>query len=384
MPKNLRLPIALLAAALFLAACRQETDTPEPEAGAQPVTVSVLTAAPEVITVYDDLSGRISADRTVEIRPQVGGIILKRLFAEGALVKAGQPLFQIDPAAFEAEVAAAQAVLARTKADLVNAEAKHARALALARAQVTAERATEDAVALLAQARASVAEAEANLDRKTLELSHATVRSPINGRIGATLVNEGTLMAAGAGPLAIVQQIDVVYADVKQPISTRENLRALIASGMAAEPGDRPVEILSSLGTPYSVSARALFSDIVVDRSTGNLNIRVEIKNPDGALLPGMFVRARLPRATYNAALTVPQEAVRRDTSGHAQIVVLSADKTGSLRSVELGPLVDHRYVVTAGLRAGETFVVLGADRAREGVVLATVPHQQKTAEAAQ
>ena len=384
MPKNLRLPIALLAAALFLAACRQETDTPEPEAGAQPVTVSVLTAAPEVITVYDDLSGRISADRTVEIRPQVGGIILKRLFAEGALVKAGQPLFQIDPAAFEAEVAAAQAVLARTKADLVNAEAKHARALALARAQVTAERATEDAVALLAQARASVAEAEANRDRKTLELSHATVRSPINGRIGATLVNEGTLMAAGAGPLAIVQQIDVVYADVKQPISTRENLRALIASGMAAEPGDRPVEILSSLGTPYSVSARALFSDIVVDRSTGNLNIRVEIKNPDGALLPGMFVRARLPRATYNAALTVPQEAVRRDTSGHAQIVVLSADKTGSLRSVELGPLVDHRYVVTAGLRAGETFVVLGADRAREGVVLATVPHQQKTAEAAQ
>lgn len=384
MPQTLRLSIVLLAAALCLAACQQETDTSETDAGAAPATVSVLTAAPEAITVYDDLSGRISADRTVEIRPQVGGIILKRLFEEGATVEADQPLFQIEPAAFEAEVAAAEAVLARTKADLVNAEAKHTRALALAEARVSAERATEDAVAALAQAKANVAEAQANLDRKTLELSHAVVRSPIRGRIGAALVNEGTLAAAGAGPLAVVQQIDVVYADVKQPVSAHESRRELIASGAAADPGDRPVEILSPLGTPYAVSARALFSDITVDRSTGNINIRVEITNTDGSLLPGMFVRARLPRATYHAALTVPQEAVQRDTTGHAQIVVLNPDKTGSLRRIELGPLVGHRYLVAAGLTAGETFVVLGADRAREGVVLAPVPHQQKTAEAAQ
>lgn len=384
MPQNLRLPIIFLAGVLCLAACKEQADTPAAAAGAEPMSVSVLTAAPEVITVYDDLAGRISADRTVEIRPQVGGIILKRFFEEGAMVEAGQPLFQIDPAVFEAEVAAAEAVLARTSGDLTNAEAKHARALALARARISAEKATEDAVAALAQARANVAEAQANLDRKKLELSHAEVRSPIRGRIGATLVNEGTLVAAGAGPLAVVQQIDVVYADVKQPVSARESLRELIASGMASDPGDRPVEILSPLGTPYPVSARALFSDIAVDRGTGNLNIRVEITNPDGALLPGMFIRARLPRATYRAALTVPQEAVRRDTAGHAQIVVLNPDKTGSLRRIELGPLVGHRYLVASGLTSGETFVVLGADRAREGVVLSPVPHQRKTAEAAQ
>lgn len=383
MPNKTTVLIAVFTAALLMAGCKEQSETAADQATEAP-TVSVVTAEAETVTVYDDLAGRISADRTVEIRPQVGGIILRRLFDEGAEVEAGQVLFKIDPATFEADVAAAEAVLTRTNAELINAEAKHTRALALSRARASPESATEDAIAALAQAKANVAEAQANLDRRRLELSHAAVRSPIKGRIGAALVNEGALVTSGAGPLAIVQQIDVVYADVQQPLSVRESLNALIASGTAADPGDLPVEILSPLGTPYAVSGRIMFANSAVDRGTGNIGIRIEITNPDGVLLPGMFIRARLPRATYNGAVLVPQAAVRRDATGHAQIVVLNEDRTGSLRRIELGPLVGHRYLVTAGLTAGETFVVLGGDRAAEGVVLTPIPYRQETAEAAQ
>lgn len=375
-PRSIK--IALLIASMgFLAACSdekaaQQATSAEPAA---PARVSVLSVQPTKVVVYDELPGRVSAYRTAEIRAQVSGIIEKKLFEEGASIDAHAPLFQIDPALFIAEVDASSAVLARVEAELLNARIKFERTELLSAKQINSAEALNNAAAALAQAKANVAEAKANLARRKLELSYATIKSPIAGIIGRSFLGEGGLASSSATtPLAVVQQIDQVYVDVRQSAMSKEMLE-----GMASNTGDAaldlPVKILTIAGKAYDQPGKMLFSDISVDTSTGSVAIRVLVPNPAQQLLPGMYIRAQVPRAIYSQALMVPQEAVVRDPSGRPQLVVVDKDSHGSRRNVSLGALVDGQYIVLSGLEAKDNVVVLGQDRAQDGVKLETTPY---------
>lgn len=379
------LTLALLAAtSIVLGGCTDGADRAKSDGGnaqtepaAAAVRIGILKIEPHRVVVYDELPGRVSARQTAEIRPQVNGIIRAVLFKEGAEVFVDQPLFQIDPAPFLADVEATSAVLERARADLANATVKHQRVEALAAAQTTSAAALGDARAALAQARANVAEAEANLTRRKLEVAYATVRSPIRGRIGQALATEGSLASVGASAaLAVVQQIDTVYLDVRQSSVQWEELEERIDSERGADSPSLPVEILTITGKAYEFTGNVLFSESTVDPGTGSIAMRVEVPNPHRQLLPGMFLRARVPSAIYPDALSVPQQAVRRDPTGRAFLTILGSDNTASRRNVELGALVDRHYVVLSGLRGGETVVVEGQERTDGGQPLEPVPYK--------
>jgi multidrug efflux system membrane fusion protein len=363
---------------LLLLACSSEQDA-EANATAKPqaVRVGVMTMQPQAVTVYDELPGRVSALRTAEIRPQVSGIIQKKLFQEGSFVNADAPLFQIDPSPFAADVDAASAALARAKAEFVNAKIKFERAQLLSAQKITSDEAFNNATATLAQAKASVAEASANLARRNVELANATIRSPISGIIGQSFMTEGGLASpSGSTPLAVIQQIDQVYVDVRQSSISLESLRETASGSDLGDPETLPVKIKTITDKPYAYDGTIVFSDISVDSTTGSLGIRVMVPNPENQLLPGMFVRALVPREVYSKALLVPQEAVMRDLTGKPQLVIVTESGTGERRLVELGPLINRNYLVKRGLAAGETVVVQGQDRVQTDQILETSPVQ--------
>lgn len=382
---QLRAANILLAvlAALALAGCgRQPSDDGSATAVAPPALVTVMSVKPETVTLIDDLPGRVAAFRTAEIRPQVGGILEKRLFDQGSEVEAGQPLFQINADVFTAEVGSAAAVLQRVEAGLVRAQGKLDRAKQLLPSSAISREAYDDAVAGVAEAKANVAEAAATLKRKQLDLAFSTVRAPISGRTGQALASEGALAAvASTAPLAIIQQIDRVYVDVRQPASQLDAIREAARSGPLDDASTLPVAIVAASGK--AVEGHALFSDISVDPGTGNVTVRIEVANPDRLLLPGMYVRARLPRGVRRDALLVPQEAVVRDPAGTPQLLIVDDHKRAARRTVGLGEIVGRRYIVSSGLQAGETVVVQGQDRAKDDAVVETAPFAATAAPAA-
>lgn len=376
MSRSAALTIMIFAIpAMALAGCGQGSSETVPSGrDASHPLVSVISVSKQTVTITDELPGRVAAFRTAEIRPQVGGIIEKRLFEQGAEVTAGQPLFQINPAPFKADVDVAEAALARTEANLVRAQGKFERAKVLLETRAISREAYDDTVADLAQGKANVAEAKAALQRRRLDLAFATIRAPISGRVGQALASEGALVAvSGTNPLAVVQQIDRVYVDVRQPSSQFDVIREATKAG-SDDLSKIPVVIRSASGTPYPMKGRVLFSDISVDPGTGNVTVRTEVENPDRILLPGMYVRARLPRGIRQDVLLVPQEAIVRDVSGQSQLVIIDAAKKALRRSVTLGELVDGRNIVTSGLQPGETVVVQGQDRAPDGTIVDAQP----------
>ena len=358
-----RAPLAAVSTlALLLAACSAQEQAPAPE-----IQVSVLKVKTEPVALFDELPGRVVAYRVAEIRPQVGGIVQRQLFEQGSEVRAGQPLFQINAAPFQADANTSAAALQRAQATFARARLQEERLRPLVDADAISRQSYDDARVARDQAAADVAEARAALARRRLDVGFARITSPISGRIGEALVTEGALVSANdANPLATVHQIDQVYIDVRQPVARIETMRAAIEAGTADE--NAPVEILSTEGQPYPVKGRMLFSGITVDPSTGNAVVRVLVPNPDRRLLPGMFVRARLPRTFEPQAITVPQQAVRRDPSGKAQVFVVDAEGQVTTRDVVVGDVVEGRYVVSRGLRAGETVVVEGQDKVKPDV----------------
>lgn len=361
-----RIAAVLLLGTSMLAACAQTdggASTPPPE-------VAVAVAEVAAVTPVDELPGRIVAFRTAEIRPQVSGVVTRRYFEQGGEIRAGQPLFQIDPAPYRAEVLGAQAAVLRAMAVADRARTQVARLAPLVDADAISRQSYDDAAAAKAQAEADLAEARATLRRRSVDLSFATVSAPIAGRIGEAQVTEGALVApGGAGPMAVIQQIDKVYVDVRQPSARLEALRALSAGGAGRE-----VEILTPSGAPYPRKGRILFSGVTVDPMTGDAIARVEIDNPDRVLLPGMFVRARLPRAPISGAVLVPQQSVVRDGAGKPVISVVNAQTVVETRVVEVGDVVAGRYVVTRGLKAGDRVIVEGQDRVAAGTRVRAVP----------
>ncbi|MGE8283219.1 efflux RND transporter periplasmic adaptor subunit [Stenotrophomonas lactitubi] len=359
--RTFRTPVALVAAfALAMTACSR----PEPSVEVVP-RVSVVTVGPQVVQRDDELPGRVAAVRTAQIRAQVGGIVQRRMFEQGAEVHAGQPLFQIDPAAFRADVDSALAALQRSEAALGRSRVQSQRLQALAAAQAVSQQHRDDASAEHEQARAAVNEARAILARRQLDLRYATVSAPIDGRIDQALVTEGALVGvADAEPMAVVQQIDQVYVDVRQPASQLQTLQR------GAVDGELPVTIIGAAGSPLPERGRLLFSGVNVDARTGDVILRILVDNPERQLLPGMYVRARVPRGAPASALLLPQQAVLRSAGGQAYAWVIAADGKAVIRTLEVDGSVNRQWLVRHGLKAGEKVVVEGQERLQEGVLV--------------
>jgi multidrug efflux system membrane fusion protein len=366
--RHLSIVLAGLAV-LALAGCEAASEQAE---AATPLQVSVLTLEAHELSVSEDLPARVAAVRSAEIRAQIGGIVQRRLFEQGAEIKAGAVLFQINPAPFKAEVDSAAAALQRAEATLARARVQAERLSPLVQAEAVSRQVYDDAVAQREQAAADVAQARATLARRKLDLQFASVEAPIAGRIDQALVSEGALVSpTDTTPLARIQQIDQVYVDVRQSAAILDTLRQQAGS---ATP-ELSVDILGSDGKPLGMRGRILFSGIEVDAGTGDVLLRVLVDNPQRRLLPGLYVQARIPRAHYPAALSVPQQAVSR-TAGQASVWVVDAQGQVQAVPIEVGELVERRYRVVSGLSAGQQVVVEGIERLSPDAQVATHPWQ--------
>lgn len=334
---------------------------------AAPAKVSIYTVQQQDIHLIENLPARVQAYRISEIRPQVGGIIEKVLFTQGSEVKAGQPLFKINSETLQADVNSNQALLAKAQAEVVRLKTQQERYRQLLPSNAISKQEFNNTEAAYQQALAEVAQTKAALARQNLNLRYATVRAPISGQIGKLLVTEGALVSTSdTNPMALVHQLDKVYVDVKQSISEYEQLQDRLNDGSLLQRGGAEVSISNSQGKLYPVTGKILFSDTSVDPNTGDVTIRVEVNNPQRKLLPGMYVRVGLNRASQPNALLVPEQAVQRDISGQAQLLIVKANQTAETRPVSLGQLYKGFYVVNSGIKAGEKVIVEGHDRIQQ------------------
>lgn len=359
--------LGALAAMLppLISGCAQEA----PDMTTPPPPVAFTQVSPADMELSEELIGRVAAVRVAEIRAQVTGIVQRRLFDQGADIRAGQPLFQINPAPYQADVATSTAALQRAEAVLARATTQTERLKPLADSEAISQQSYDDAASQQAQARADVAQARAELARRRLDLKFATVEAPISGRIDQAQLTEGALVGpSDTAPLARIQQIDQVYVDIRQPSASMEAMQQMVeAGGMSGK--NAPVTLLRDNGEPLGLTGKPLFSGITVDEGTGDVLMRVAVDNRARRLLPGMFVRARVMRARFERALSVPQQAVVRE--GNAAKVWLLKDKN-RVRAVpvELGELIGDRYRVRRGLSAGDRVVVEGMDRMANDAVV--------------
>lgn len=334
--------------------------------------VTIISIQPQSINFSENLPARVQAFRTAEIRPQVGGIIEKVLFAQGSEVKAGQPLYKINSETFEADVNSNRAGLNKAEAEVNRLKIQLERYQQLLPSNAISKQEVSNVEAQYRQAIADVAQMKALLARQNLNLQYATVRAPISGRIGKSFVTEGALVSqADSNTMATIQQIDRVYVDVKQSIGEYERLQAALQSGELSANNQKAVQILNSLGQPYNVTAKMLFEDINVDPETGDVTIRIEVTNPERKLLPGMYVRVNIERASVPQALLVPEQAIQRNMNGDPQVYVVNAKGGADIRSVELGQQYEQFYLINKGLKAGEKVVVEGIERIQANQKLA-------------
>lgn len=350
-----------------------------------PTPVSIVTLTPEPLPVISDLPGRIAATRTAEVRPRVSGIVVERVFEQGSVVEEGDVLYRIDPAQFRVRVASAEATLARARAALRDAQDKLARQERLRERDVSAEIQLENAITATAQAEADVAIAEANLAEAQLNLDYTEVTAPISGTIGRALVTEGALVTAQTDMMARIQQFDPVYADFTQSSAELRRLRKAMATGelIATAPNEASVQLFFDDGEAYQHRGRLLFSEATVDSTTGQVTLRGEFPNPNGELLPGLYVRVRIEQAVRDDALAIPQMSVLRDAQGNPQVYVVREDDTVELRTVRLGQSVGNRWIVEDGLAAGEHVVVAGAQKLFPDAKVAPEPWRQAQADVA-
>ena len=345
--------------------------------------VSVYAVQPQSIELSNILPGRVAAYKTAEIRPQVSGIVQKRLFEQGAEVTEGQVLYQIDPAPFEAERKIAEAAVKRAEATLTRTRVQAKRLKPLIAAEAISGQAYDDAVAEQRQAEADILEARATLERKELDLKFAAIDSPINGRIDQAIKTEGALVTTtDTNPMATVQQINQVFVDVKQPASRLEHVRQAVADGHDNQGAE--VTILSSDNKPYDVKGKLLFSGISVDPTTGEVLTRVLVPNENYALLPGMYVQAELPLKKIDNALMVPQQTVKHTPDGKAHIIVVDDAGNATTTDVTVGEIQNGWYIVTSGLKAGDKVVVEGQDRVMPQVPVKPVEWKNPAAKAVQ
>ncbi|MFL9924578.1 efflux RND transporter periplasmic adaptor subunit [Herbaspirillum lusitanum] len=379
---RLTLTVAVAAA---LAACGQKPNA-QAGAGMPPAEVSIVTIAPERITISNDLPGRLEATRIAEVRARVAGIVLKRTFREGAEVKAGEVLYRIDPAPFKAAYDSAQATLAKAQANVTQSTLKAQRYKPLVEVNAVSKQEYDDAFSTQKQAEADVAAAKASVQTAALNLGYATVTSPISGRIGRALVTEGALVGQGsdATQLAVVQQLDPIYVNLTQSSTDLLKLQQAMSSGklQTVGQGKAKVTLVTDDGRAYPQSGKLLFSDVTVDATTGSVTLRAEFPNPNRTLLPGMYVRAKLEQAVDEQAIVVPQQAVARDLNGSSVLVVGEGDKVAA-RPVKTGSAQGNSWIITDGLKAGDRVIVEGVQKTKPGATVKPVPWKGGVGDAA-
>lgn len=365
------LPLAMLvlSGSFLLSGCGEEQkqggEMPPPD-----VKVVTLKAAP--LTVSTELPGRTSAYRIAEVRPQVGGIILKRNYKEGSDVKEGESLYQIDPAPFQATLNSAQAELAKARANAELARLTVNRYKPLLGTNYISRQDYDEAVSTHAQAQAAVRAAQAAVQTAQINLNYTKVTSPISGLSGKSNVTEGALVATGQSqPLTLVQQIDPIYVDVTQSSDDYLRLKHEIASGAVdKEQGKVAVTLVTAENKDYTHKGYLEFSDVTVDETTGSITMRAVFPNPQESLLPGMFVRARVDEGVRPDAILVPQQGVIRTAKGGAVVNVVNAKNEIEVRPVTVGQAYGNKWLVTAGVNNGERVVVEGFQKIKQGAVV--------------
>lgn len=351
---------ALIVACLPLAACDK---APASVSAAPPSEVSVFTVDPQAVRLSTELPGRTAAYLVAEVRPQVGGILLQRQFHEGSPVKAGQVLYQVDPAPY-------RATLARAEASLEAARLLAERYEKLIQTHAISQQQYDDARSQFLQAKAAAESAR-------IDFGYTRITAPISGRIGRSSVTQGALVTANqANALATVQQLDPIYVDIVQPSSSLLQLKEDLANGRVKGAGEGQAEIRLTLenGRAYPLLGKLQFSEVSVDESTGAVTLRAVFPNPEGILLPGMFVRAQLQEGVREQALLVPQRGVTRDSQGRAVALVLDAKDTVQQRQLTTERSVDDQWLVRDGLKAGDRVVIDGLQRVQPGMQVRVVP----------
>jgi len=359
----------LLIAAASLAGCGKAGKPPPP-----PIpSVDVVTVHAEPVAITTELPGRLTAYRVAEIRPQVSGVIQKRLFTEGDMVRAGQPLYQIDPRPYQASLASARATLAKARAAVASAQMTVRRYRPLASAFAVSGQDLDNAEATLGQDSADVLSGEAAVQTAEINLAYTRMDSPISGRTGRSSVTEGALVTQNqTDSLVTVTELDPIYVDVPQNSATELRLKREYMNGQLERAGSDGAAVSRVLddGVPYGGRGRLLFSDVTVDASTGSVVLRALFPNPDGLLLPGMFVRETIREGVQQDALLVPQRGVTHDERGAATALVVGADDKVQTRTLVTDRTIGTNWLVTSGLKDGDRVVVSGLQQAKPGQVV--------------
>ncbi len=363
-----------LSLAALLIGCSKEVPKP---AAPPPAEVSVVTVAAESVDRTTELPGRINPVREAQVRARATGILLKRSFTEGADVKEGQVLFEIDPLPLQATLSSSQASLAKMEATLKESKARAARYEELVKINAISRQVYDEAVATLGQNEADLLAAKAALQTSQLNLGYAQVTAPISGRIGRALVTEGALVSATeATQLAVIRQLDPVYFDFTQSSTEVLRLRRALESGslQGATTNRASVTLTLEDGTAYPHPGKLLFSDIAVDPTTGMITLRAEVPNPENLLMPGMYARAQIIEGVTTNALTIPQRTIARGSAGASTVLVVNDQNTVEIRSITIDRTFGSKVVVASGLKAGEKVIVEGSQKVRPGAAVKPVP----------
>lgn len=342
-----------------------------------PPEVGVVTIEAQPVVLQTELPGRTSPYAISDVRPQVNGIIKERLFTEGSNVKAGQVLYQIDPAPYRAAYDQAKAQLANAQANLVTAQLKSDRYADLVKINAISRQDADDAKAAYGQAAATVAQQKAALETARINLDYTKVTAPISGRIGKSSYTQGALVTAGqTDALTTVQRLDPIYVDIAQSSTELLRLRRSVASGQVGGAGARTATVSLKLedGSTYPLQGHLEFTDVTVDQTTGAVNLRAVFPNPDGVLLPGMYVSAVVDEGVVKAAILAPQQGVARDEKGNPTAMVVDAQGEAALRELKTDRAIGDKWLVTDGLRPGDRLIVEGLLKVRPGVAVNAVP----------
>ncbi len=365
-----------LSALVLVAACGKPAPPPPPTP-----QVGVVTVKTESVTLSTELPGRIAAVETSDVRPQVSGVIRSRLFTEGTMVHAGQTLYQIEDAPYRAALGTAQGQLAAAQAQINATRLQADRYRQLVGINAVSKQEFDNAVGSAEQARANVAAQRSSVDAARVNLNFTRIKAPISGRIGRSAFTAGALVQAGqADALATIQRTDTVYVDVTQSAAQLLDLKEQLRSGgLVREDGSARVQLILPNGKTYPIEGRLQFSEVTVDPATGAVALRASFPNPDGLLLPGMYVRAQLIEGTRQQAILAPQQGISRDPRGRATAMVVNAQGKAEARTVTTDRMVADKWIVTSGLKPGDKLIVEGLVNLRPGTPVKAGPPQQVT-----
>ena len=375
--------VGLIAGTLLVTGCEKKAASAPPPAG--PPEVGIITIKPQRVELTSELSGRTAPQFIAEVRPQVNGIVQKRVFIEGSDVKAGQLLYTIDPATYQAALNSAKAAEAKAEANLVAVRLKEGRYRDLVKIKAVSQQDFDDAHALLQQNEADLSATKAAVESARINLAYTRVTAPISGRIGRSTVTDGALVTASQpAALATIQQLGSMFVDVTQTTSDLIKLKQNLANGVMKKDGSAQAKVKLVLedGSPYPQTGILKFSEVTVDQTTGSVILRAVFPNPKQTLLPGMFVRAILEEGVNEAAVLVPQRGVSRTPKGDAVVMVVGAGEMVEARPVQVIRTVGDNWLVGSGLKAGDRVILQGLQKARPGTPVKAIPFESAPAAA--